>query len=137
MGISISDPVSSVISLGTSLIDRLFPDPAQKAQAQLALLQLQSQGELAELTSKAGIVQAEAQSSNWLTAAWRPLTMLVFVGLITARWFGFSAPNISQAEALELWAIVKIGLGGYVIGRSAEKIVPSVAVAVAVANKSS
>ena len=54
----------------------------------------------------------------------------VFVALITARWFGFAAPNLQEAEYLKLWDIVQLGLGGYVIGRSVEKIVPSVAEAI-------
>lgn len=49
--------------------------------------------------------------------------MLTFVALIVARWLGWSEPNL--AEALKLWDIVEIGLGGYVIGRSAEKILPA------------
>jgi len=53
--------------------------------------------------------------------------MLTFGGLIVARWLGFSAPGISEAEILKLWSIVELGLGGYVIGRSAEKIIPSIA----------
>ena len=36
----------------------------------------------------------------------------------------WSAPNLAEAEALKLWDIVEIGLGGYVIGRSAEKVLP-------------
>jgi len=52
--------------------------------------------------------------------------MLVFVALIVARWLGWSAPNLGEAEVLKLWDIVEIGLGGYVIGRSAEKILPTV-----------
>ena len=51
--------------------------------------------------------------------------MLTFVALIVARWLGWSAPGLAEAEALKLWDIVEIGLGGYVIGRSAEKILPA------------
>jgi len=50
--------------------------------------------------------------------------MFVFVALIVARWLGWSAPNLSRAGALKLWDIVEIRLGGYVIGRSAEKVLP-------------
>jgi hypothetical protein len=46
--------------------------------------------------------------------------------LIVLRWLGWSAPGISEAEALKLWNIVEIGLGGYVIGRSAEKTLPRI-----------
>jgi hypothetical protein len=52
--------------------------------------------------------------------------MLVFVALIVARWFGLAAPNLQEAEYLKLWDIVQLGLGGYVIGRSVEKIMPQI-----------
>lgn len=119
--------LSSVLSLGSSLLDRLLPDPAQKAQAQVALLEMAQKGELAELTAQAGIVQTEAASEHWLAANWRPILMLTFGALIVARWFGWTAPNLSQEEYLKLWSIVELGIGGYVIGRSAEKIIPSIA----------
>jgi hypothetical protein len=53
--------------------------------------------------------------------------MVTFCGLIVARWFGWAAPSLSEAEYLKLWDIVELGLGGYVIGRSIEKVVPVVA----------
>lgn len=123
------DPVTAALDVGGKLIDRLWPDPAQRAQAQVALLELAQKGELAGLTARAGIVQAEASSGHWLAASWRPILMLTFGALIVARWLGWSAPGISEAEVLKLWDIVELGLGGYVIGRSAEKIVPAVATA--------
>ncbi len=119
------DPVSAILGIGGKLIDRLWPDPEQRAQAQLALLELAQKGELAEFTGRAEIVKTEAASNHWLAANWRPILMLVFGGLIVARWFGWAAPNLSEAEYLKLWSIVEFGLGGYVVGRSAEKIIPA------------
>ena len=131
------DPVSAAFDVGGKLIDRLWPDPAQRDTAKLKLMELQQSGALAQLAAEtelsqgaADIVKTEAGSSNFLTASWRPITMLVFVVLITARWFGLAAPNLQEAEYLKLWDIVQLGLGGYVIGRSVEKIVPSVAEAI-------
>ena len=49
------------------------------------------------------------------SAAGAPITMLNVVAPIVARWLGWSAPNLSQAEALKLWDIVEIGLGGCLI----------------------
>lgn len=109
---------------------RLFPDPAEaaKAQQEMTMALLANQ---AAVDSAAGeIIKAEAQSEHWLAACWRPILMLTFGALIVARWLGWSAPGISEAEVLKLWDIVQIGLGGYVIGRSVEKIVPQVAAAV-------
>jgi len=119
--------LSAVLAIGGKIIDRVWEDPAQKANAQLALLELAQKGELQDLTERAGIVRAEASSEHWLAANWRPLLMLTFGGLIVARWFGWAAPNLSEAEYLKLWSIVELGIGGYVIGRSAEKVVPVVA----------
>jgi hypothetical protein len=108
----------------------LFPNPADE----LKRLELQQNIQLALLNNAAAIeqaaaanIKAEAESEHWLAANWRPLTMLTFVVLIVARWFGFAAPALQPEEYYKLWSIVELGLGGYVIGRSAEKIVPAVA----------
>jgi hypothetical protein len=109
-----------------NVLDKIFPDASKADEAKLKLLELAQKGELDELSQKAGIVKAEAESEHWLAACWRPILMLTFGALIVARWLGFSAPFITEAEILKLWDIVELGLGGYVIGRSAEKIVPQV-----------
>ena len=118
---------SAIVGMGTALIDRLFPDKEKADQAKIQLISMVQNGELQELAARTGVIQAEANSEHWLAATWRPVTMLVFVGLITARWFGWEAPNLSEAEYLKLWSIVEFGLGGYVVGRSGEKIVPQIA----------
>ena len=119
------DPVTAALGIGSQLIDRLWPSDEQKSAARLELLKLAQSGELTVLTAQAGIIQTEAASDHWLAANWRPLTMLIFVGLIVARWFGWAAPNLAQEEYIKLWSIVELALGGYVIGRSVEKILPS------------
>lgn len=117
-------------SIASRVAGSIFPDPAEQTKREALLQKFQAEliGEAQALEkAAAGIVQAEAQSSHWLAANWRPITMLIFVALIVARWFGWAAPNLSEAEYLKLWDIVEIGLGGYVIGRSAEKVLPLVA----------
>ena len=105
----------------------LFPDPEakNKAESEMMLALMAKQAELEQ--AAASIVKAEAASDNWLASSWRPVVMLTFAGLIVARWFGWAAPNLSEAEYLKLWSIVEFGLGGYVVGRSVEKIAPSMA----------
>ena len=125
-----ADPITAALNLGGQLISRFFPDPTEAAKANLALLEMAQRGELTEFTGRAEIVKTEAASEHWLAANWRPILMLTFGGLIVARWFGWAAPNLSESEYLKLWSIVELGLGGYVIGRSAEKIVPAVADAI-------
>ena len=114
------DPVTAALDVGGKLLDKFFPDADAEMKNKMSQF-------LAVFTAQAQIVQAEAASNNWLASSWRPITMLTFVALIVARWFGWAAPNLAEAEYLKLWDIVQLGLGGYVIGRSVEKVVPSIA----------
>ena len=114
------DPVTAALDIGKTVIDKIWPDAGEAERNKLQLT-------LATFQAQAGIVLAEAQSGNWLTSGWRPITMLTFTALITARWFGWAAPNLDPSEYLKLWDIVQLGLGGYVIGRSGEKIASTVA----------
>ena len=117
-------------NIGSQVAKSLFPNPEDEQkrqdaqnQYQLAIMQ---QAQMMEKAA-ADVVLAEAASQHWLAANWRPITMLTFVALIVARWFGWAAPNLAEAEYLALWEIVQLGLGGYVIGRSVEKVVPAIA----------
>ena len=78
-------------------------------------------GELKELEAQAKIIVAEAQGS-WLQRNWRPILMLLFAGLVVAHWFGFTASNIPESVQNSLLNIVLVGISGYVVGRSAEKV---------------
>lgn len=71
--------LSGLFDLGKGLIDRLFPDPAAKAQAQLELLKMQQTGDLAQLAADTDLSKLqiqvnieEAKSTNWFVAGWRP-----------------------------------------------------------------
>lgn len=111
------------------IVANKFPDPAEAAKAEAEVTSQLWQNAHAINAAAADIIKTEAASSHWLASNWRPLTMIIFVCLIVARWFGWAAPGLSEAEYLKLWSIVEFGLGGYVIGRSVEKIAPTVATA--------
>lgn len=66
------DPISAILNIGNTLINKLFPDPAQAAQAQLALLKMQQDGELAAISGQMDINKIEAASSSVFVAGWRP-----------------------------------------------------------------
>lgn len=121
------DPVTAGIGLVSTIIDKVFPNKEAADAAKLEMLKLQQNGELSKFMEASGIIKTEAASEHWLAACWRPITMLTFAALIVARWFGWAAPDLAEAEYLKLWDIVEFGLGGYVIGRSVEKSLPSLA----------
>lgn len=111
--------------LGT-LIERVLPDKSQQDQAKKELTSMIVSGELDELAIRAGVIKAEAQGDSWLQRSWRPIVMLVFTGLIVARWMGWSAPDLSEAVELKLFSIVQLGIGGYIASRGIEKVVDKV-----------
>ena len=105
-----------------SIIDKFVPDKDQANQ-----LKVQIQSELINLDTKilesqTKAIVAEAQGESWMQRNWRPLVMLTFAGLIVAHWLGYTPENLPEVQVMALLDIVKIGLGGYVFGRSAEKV---------------
>jgi hypothetical protein len=125
--------LGGLFEVGAKLIDRLFPDQVARDKAKVELLTMQANGELEELKVRMSAIVAEAQSDSWLASNWRPLTMLSFVFIIFNNWVlypyfkAFGLPVIYLEVPINVWDIIEVGLGGYVIGRSGEKIASSVA----------
>lgn len=121
--------IGSIVSSVGQIADDLFTSDKERLDAENELLRIGLGYAAIEADTKkvaAEIIKTEAASESWLASNWRPVVMVTFASLIVARWFGWSAPNLSEAEYLKLWSIVEFGLGGYVVGRSAEKIATSV-----------
>ena len=131
--------LSGLFDLGKGLIDRLFPDPAAKAQAQLELLKMQQAGDLAQLAADTDLAKLQIQtniaeaSGNWFTAGWRPFigwicgVSLCYVAIIepVARfvaqvWFHYTGafPIINTDLTMQ----VLLGMLGLGAMRSVEKI---------------
>lgn len=77
----------------------------------------------------ATIIAGEAQSGYWLAAVWRPLIMVSIFGLIIAFFFGVTPSNINgeMPPIIEqLFDLLKIGIMGYIPGRTLEKIIKDI-----------
>jgi hypothetical protein len=91
-------PVTAVLDLGGKLIDRLWPDPAQRDAAKLQLLQLHQSGELQQMAGQVDINKIEAASSSVFVAGWRP-----FVGWTCGAGLAMQfvvGPTLTWAAAL-------------------------------------
>ena len=111
-------------SIGGKVLDIVDDVVEDKDEANRLKFEIQRQlieNKSSELEAAAKIVLAEAQG-GWLQRNWRPLLMVTFAGLVVAHWFGFTAPDIPESVQNSLLNIVMIGIGGYVVGRSGEKI---------------
>lgn len=124
------DFFSNLISPVTNLIDELHTSDEEKESLRLKFYQLQfgifeqvMDYEKQLLESQSSIIVAEAQGQSWLQRSWRPITMLVFLILVVFDSLGWLASPLAP----EAWTLLQIGLGGYVAGRSLEKITPKIA----------
>ena len=113
----------ALIPLLGSLIDKIFPDKESQAKAKIELMRVIQEGEVEHLKGAAKIISAEGNSDHWLAATWRPITMMIFLGMVVSWWFGYTPENVTEPMVLELFGLLKLGIGGYIIGRSAEKAV--------------
>lgn len=125
-----------ILSIGEQLIDRLWPDPAQAAQAKLELAKLAQQGELQELQTQMSAILAEAQSHDPWTSRARPSFLYVVYLLILASipMGMLAAVDPERAAAIAqgmrawlaaipegLWTTFGIGYTGYAVARSWDK----------------
>ena len=126
---SFLDLIAGIFKPAAELIDELHTSEEEKLKQQRRLLEIQAmvldsslQYEKEMMTSRAEIINSEAKSEHWITATWRPITMLTFLALAVGDSLGW-LPNPLRDEA---WMLLQIGLGGYVVGRSAEKVIKEV-----------
>lgn len=123
--------IAAFIPIIGKVFDSIFPDKKDAAAAKLKLMELQMSGGLKELEQAGKIITAEANSEHWLVAAWRPITMLVFVVIIANNYILapyidlFFDTNVSLELPPQMWDLLKIGIGGYIVGRTGEKMVKS------------
>ena len=123
--------IDDIIGVGMKLVDKLIPDPAQKAQAQLELAKLAQDGKLAdiqadineaqELTKRA---QADMASDSWLAKNIRPMTLIAIITgyFIFAFMSAFDMDtNERYVELLGQWGMLIMSF--YFGGRTLEKIV--------------
>jgi len=115
-----------------STIEKSVPDKdlQEKLKAQLQTQLLQSN--TAELQAAAKIVEAEAKS-GWFASSWRPLLMYVLIFILVWNYVigpvikMFTGAVISFELPGDVWSLLQIGLGGYVVGRSAESVARTMA----------
>lgn len=123
-------PIGTIVDVGMKILDKVLPDPEAKAKAQVALMEMQQKGELAqlqadvteqeELTKR---LQADMSSDSWLSKNIRPMTLIA----IFAGYFLFAMMSAYGLEANEAY-VTLLGQWGMLVmsfyfgGRTLEKI---------------
>lgn len=121
--------ISNIFEPAVKLVDELHTSNEEKMEMQRQIKKIENEflGKVLDyetklMDSQAAIIKAEATGQSWLQRSWRPITMLTFLALVVFDSFGLLAFRLAD----EAWLLLQIGLGGYVAGRSAEKITSQV-----------
>lgn len=123
-------PIGEIIGGVRGVINDLHTSGEEKLQAQLKLSELDVafrqkvlEAEARWAEAQADVIKSEAQGESWLQRNWRPILMLTFTYIIAHNYVIspiFSVPSVPIPE--HLWELLKIGIGGYIISRSGEKV---------------
>jgi hypothetical protein len=123
-------PIGALLEIGGKILDKVFPDPAQAEQAKLKLLEMQQNGELAQIAADTAEQQeltkrqqADMLSDSWLSKNIRPMTLLFILGgyFIFAMMSAFNLDtNRAYVELLGQWGMLIMSF--YFGGRTLEKI---------------
>lgn len=136
------DFVSGIFKPAADLIDDVNTSEEEKLELRNVLVKLQNEvtTKQIELLSKqmdlekqlleaqSSVINTEAKSDSWISRSWRPISMLTFLVIIVLHSLGLVELQPEFADSF--MTLVQIGLGGYVVGRSAEKVAPSLAAAI-------
>lgn len=126
--------IENLLSIGSKLIDKLIPDPEQKAKAQFELTKMAQDGELAKMANETDLfkteqnnltdrLKADMSSDSWLSKNIRPMTLIAIFsgyflfGIMDAN--GYQV-NESYVQLLGQWGMLVMSF--YFGGRTLEKI---------------
>ena len=138
-------PIIGDLIRGVSgIIDKAVLDKdkaeALKAEINMQAAQLDYSSLDREIEKRAEVLVAEIRGESWLQRNWRPLLMVTCIIVVAnnyivapyARALGFTSVELDLPE--QLWNLMTLGVGGYIFGRSGEKIVETLGAAYAKKN---
>ena len=135
----IIDIISGIFKPACDLIDDIHTSEEEKLQVKQKLMNIQTDlsskvldYESKRMEEQSKNVRAEIQGQSWLQRNWRPLLMICIVGIVANNFILFPYFSLFTDKVLvldlpdKLYNLMLVGVGGYIGGRSAEKIIPGV-----------
>ena len=110
------------------VIDNLFTTDEERIKAKNEVFKVLKEQQLELQKLQTEIILAEA-NGNWLQRSWRPILMLSFGFIVIyvkfiAPLFSLPIPPLEN----EFWNLLQLGIGGYVVGRSVEKVAKNITI---------
>lgn len=134
----IAGVIGSAIEPITQLIDSMHTSPEEKLKMEAELNKIQNEltvkvleVQKEELQAQKEIIIAEAKG-GFLQKNWRPILMLSVVAIIVNNYILYPYLSLFTDKVVvlelpeKLYNLMMIGVGGYVAGRSTEKVVETI-----------
>jgi hypothetical protein len=142
----LSNNLSSIIDSVSNGLDSLFTSDEEKLKAKNVLenikieylvknkeLEIEFEREVTKrIEAQKSIIIAEATGESYIQRNWRPLTMLTFTFIIANYYIIqpfagaiFSIDIGAKPLEPEMWELLKIGMGGYIVALGGKKILES------------
>jgi hypothetical protein len=119
---------SPLLSALFKTVDNVVDSKEEKEKIKAKIQEQALSGQMKELSTAANIILAESKSESWIARSWRPLLMMIVILIIANNYLLVPYANalFNFGIVLELpdalWTLLTIGVGGYTIGRSSEKV---------------
>jgi hypothetical protein len=131
----LAGPVKGLLDGAKGIIGSFVADPAQKLEAQEKLADLQATLQTALLAADAkfaelqqNVIVAETKSESVLARNWRPMLMYVFMAILVNNYLVSPLAHTAVVPVPDqMWDLLKLGVTGYIVGRSVEKAGPAIA----------
>lgn len=130
-------PIAKLFTKALDIVDEYVEDKdlaaKLKNELQMKMIDLANTELMALLEARTKTVLGEITGESWLQRSWRPIVMLMFATVVANNYiiapmiYGIFGVNVmiyvpQDAMPQGLWAALQLGLTGYIVGRSAEKI---------------
>lgn len=131
-------PLAPIIEIVGKVLDKLIPDADVRAAAKEQITQQLLANDKAFTEAARDVIVAEAKGESWAQRNWRPMLMLSIMGILILN--AVILPIVAAITRVDLvalqhwdaipaamWSLLQIGVGGYVVGRTGEKIAQTLA----------
>ena len=145
MAIGVLEFIGGIFKPAADLIDNVHTSDEERlelkkqldeisAGVQMKMIELEHkvlEYETKVLEAQKSVVVAEAQGKSWIQRNWRPVLMMVIVVIVANNYVLFPYLSLFTDKVTmlvlpeELFTLLSVGVGGYVVGRSGEKIAQS------------
>lgn len=116
--------ITAIIAAISGVLEKIIPDPDKRIEAETQIQKALMESQAAIYDAMKSVMVADAASEGWMTRNARPIVVFWCLGMITwvviSPMFGLQTSTINAIKAVpsDLWNLVMVGIGGYILAKS-------------------